>query len=137
METVFKSPEYRRLGERIIKEHEDLHWIKECKISIGYVESDKDKRTNGKIIYADCNKVQPLYKAYVPYDFIIRLYTTNTLMLDEKQLDILMYHELLHVGMEDNGEPKIVPHDIEDFKCILDRYGLDWNVPEGGDPDGT
>lgn len=137
METVIKSSEYRRLAEKVIKKHEDLHWIKESNIKIGYVESDKDKMSNGKIIYADCNKVQSLYKAYTDYDFIIRMYGPNVIMLNEEQIEILMYHELMHVGMDDNGNMRIVPHDVEDFRCILDEYGLDWNRPEGSDPDGT
>lgn len=29
----------------------------------------------------------------------------------------------------------IVPHDIEDFSSILDKYGLDWNEPGKELPD--
>ena len=137
METVYKSARYRKLGEQVIKDNEDLHWIKECRLRISYVESDKQKVSNGKIVYADCNKVQPLYKAYIPYDFIIRMYEPNVMMLNDDQIKILMYHELLHVGLEDNGETRIVPHDIEDFGVILSRYGMNWNLPEGGGPYGT
>lgn len=137
MEIVIKSADYRRLGERIIKEHEDLHWIKESQIKIGYVESDKGKLSNGYMAFADCNKVPALYKAYIPYDFVIRFYVPNVILLTDEQIDILMYHELLHVGMDENGNTRIVPHDVEDFRCILDQYGLDWkNRPEGGEPYG-
>lgn len=132
METVTKSNELRRLGWKVIRKHEDLHWIKESDIKIGYVVSDKAKKKDDRIIFAECHKVKAIYKAYIDYDFIIVFYEPHTMLMDDKQLEILMYHELLHVGMEDNGTLKLVPHDIEDFKCILDEYGLDWNAPREG-----
>ena len=47
-------------------------------------------------------------------------------MLNENQIKVLMLHELRHIGMGDRGLT-IVPHDIEDFSDILEKYGLDWN----------
>lgn len=43
---------------------------------------------------------------------------------------ILILHELLHVGIDVDGNEesyRIIPHDIEDFRLVLERYGLDWN----------
>lgn len=140
METVSKSPELRQLGDKIIKEHADLHWIKDSRIRIGYCESDLDKRKGGGLVYAECHKVRPLYQAYVPYDFIIVFYTPNADLMTDAQRDILMYHELLHVGMDPTGSLRLIPHDIEDFKAILDQYGMLWDMPEelrGADLDGT
>ncbi|MBR2528824.1 MAG: hypothetical protein IKE58_10195 [Blautia sp.] len=45
------------------------------------------------------------------------------------EVHILLYHELLHVGVnERSGEMVYVvnPHDVEDFRTIIDRYGIDW-----------
>lgn len=140
METVSKSPELRKLGRETIKSHEDLHWIREFKIRIGYCESDYDKISNGKIVYAECVKVKALYQAYIPYDFIIVFYTPNSDLMTDKQRSILMYHELLHVDMDANGKLKLRPHDVEDFLPILKEHGLLWDEiiePEGGDLDGT
>ena len=67
-----------------------------------------------------------LYRAYLPYDFIITFFERNTGFLNENQLKVLMYHELRHIGIGEKGL-KIVPHDVEDFSDILSRYGLDWN----------
>ena len=49
--------------------------------------------------------------------------------MSENQLKILLYHELLHVGINDKTlEPKYIcnPHDIEDFAEILDTFGVHW-----------
>ena len=40
-----------------------------------------------------------------------------------------MYHELKHIGMGPKGL-KIEPHDVENFSDILEKYGLDWNMPD-------
>lgn len=52
--------------------------------------------------------------------------------MTEKQLEILLFHELLHIGIEpadDGGENySIIPHDMEDFKIVIDKYGTDWSV---------
>lgn len=119
------SQELRRLGDKIIKSFSEFAFIKEWNIKIGYVIS-LEKKQGEKTTYADCRKVSEVYRAYLPYDFIITFYERNTGFLNENQLKVLMYHELKHIGMGDRGL-KIVPHDKEDFKDILERYGLDWN----------
>jgi len=52
--------------------------------------------------------------------------------MDGRQLSILMEHELLHIGVEERQgkEPRyfIRPHDYEDFKQIIDKYGTEWSV---------
>ena len=109
-------------------------------IRIVYFESDLDKRKGGGLVYAECHKVRPREQAYVSYDFIIVFYTPNADIMTDAQRDILMYHELLHVGMDLTGSPRLVPHDIEDFKTILDQYGMLCDMPEGlrgADLDGT
>lgn len=114
------------LAEEVICEHEELHWIRQSDVRIGYVSSDKAKQSKGREVYGACMKVKEIYQLYTPYDFLIIFYAPNVEGLDREQLKILMFHELLHVGVDSDGEPKIVPHDIEDFSLILERYGLGW-----------
>lgn len=113
------------MGQKIINNFTEFGFIKEWNIKIGYVIS-QEKKSGKKIVYADCRKLQEVYKAYLPFDYIITFYECNTGMLNENQLKILMLHELKHIGMGERGLT-LVPHDIEDFSIILDKYGLDWN----------
>jgi hypothetical protein len=50
--------------------------------------------------------------------------------MSEAQMGILLFHELLHIGIEPgpDGEEtySVNHHDLEDFKVIIDRYGTDW-----------
>ena len=122
-----KSTEYRNLGKRVIKLHSDLSWLKESKIRIGYVSSDYEKKlAGGRLVFAECRKVSDLYQAFIPYDFLIVVYYPNAALLDEEQMQILMYHELLHIGIEASGKLYVVPHDIEDFYTVINQYGMGW-----------
>lgn len=120
------SEELRILGEKIIARMPELYIIKEFDIKIGYVLSYEAKRDDGKSILADCRKVTSAYKAYLPYDFIITFYDPNVSHLSDNQKKIVMLHELKHVGVGPKGL-KVIPHDIEDFKSLIVRYGLEWN----------
>lgn len=119
------SRSLKLLAEKIIKKFPEFSFIREWNIKVGYVVSNETKGGE-KIVYADCRKVSTIYKAYLPFDFIITFYEQNTSMLNENQLKILMYHELRHITMGERGL-KLRPHDIEDFSSILEKYGLDWN----------
>ncbi|MDF9845186.1 MULTISPECIES: putative metallopeptidase [unclassified Paenibacillus] len=127
------SRSLKRLADQIIKRFPEFSIIREFNIKIGYVVSQERKRGE-KITYADCRKVQEVFRAYLPYDFIITFYERNTGMLNENQQKVLMLHELRHITIGEKGL-KIRPHDIEDFKDILEPYGLDWNEPGKELPD--
>jgi predicted metallopeptidase len=120
------SPEMEEMANMIINHFEQFAFIKEDGIKIGYVIS-YDKRKQKKVKYADCRKVHAVYKAFLPFDYIITFYDTNTDILSENQKKILMLHELKHIGYNNDLELTLIDHDIEDFEDILKKYGLDWN----------
>lgn len=129
MHNISISEEYEKLAETVIDEHPDLHWIRSAGISIGYLESDQEKKGSVGLILGQCSLVKELYQPYCPHDFLITIFLPNVAGLNENQKKILLYHELLHVDMSEiNGEPKyhVAPHDVEDFETIINRYGLHW-----------
>ena len=119
------SEDLRKLGDKIIKKFPEFSFIKEMGIKIGYVIS-QERKQGEKVTYADCRKVTPVYKAWLPYDFIITFYERNTGFLNDNQLKVLMLHELKHIGVGVK-ELKITPHDIEDFKGVINEYGIEWD----------
>lgn len=117
------------LGEDVIRAEPSLRWILQADIRIGFMVSDKEKKKSGKPVLGDCRLVSEPWNAFCPFDFLITVYLGNTAGMTDRQLQILLHHELLHVGMDErNGEPvyKVNPHDIEEFREIADRYGIDW-----------
>jgi len=117
-----RNCDYADLAEEIIAEHVELQWIPQEGINIDFLESDKEKKSNGKRTYAECKHLNELEQFYSGMDFAIIVYEPNAALLDETQLRILIYHELLHVGK--NG--KVNPHDVEDFAAVINRFGSNW-----------
>ena len=96
---------------------------------IGYLASNWEKKKSGRFVLGECIRVKDLYRPFVPHDFLIVIYRRNTIALTEKQMEILMYHELLHIGIDEAGEELkyvVNPHDLEEFRAVADRYGVDW-----------
>jgi len=119
------NKEMKLLGETIISRFPELQFINVYGIKIGYVLSYENK-TGQKITYADCRKLGEVYKAFLPFDFIITFYYFNVALMNENQKKILMLHELKHIQINERGL-SVRPHDIEDFKDILEKYGNEWN----------
>ena len=134
-EYVTQSEELRRMGTRLIKTRKLLEYLRDTDVVIGYCYSDQLKKNGEKLVLGECIKVKPVYQAFMPYDFIIVFYSVNTDCLTKHQKEILMIHELLHIGVSNSGNLtyKINQHDIEDFRSLISRYGIDW----AGDQYGT
>ena len=121
---------YAEVGADLIRTDSVLKYIADSEVSIVYLSSEQDKKANGKLVFGQCEKVPDKYKWAVPCDFTITVFEPNVERFTDEQIRILLFHELLHIGIELDGNEEvysIVPHDIEDFRLILDRYGMDWN----------
>lgn len=124
------SAEYSDIGWKLIEEMPELAYLRGADISISFLKSEHAKKTKGKIIHAQCEKVSEKYKWGIPADFTITVFEPNCMEFDDEQMRILIFHELLHIGQV-NGTWSTVPHDLEDFKVIIKKYGAYWNLPKG------
>ncbi|MCD8397549.1 MAG: hypothetical protein LUD12_10300 [Lachnospiraceae bacterium] len=123
-----KSEDLAKIGSKLIEEKEVFAHLRNPSCRIAYQECDTSKTNNGKTVYADTEKVKDKLKALLPYDFIITFYG-DSLDLSEETKEKLMYHELRHVGFEaETLKYSIIPHDIEDFKDVINQWGVDWIV---------
>lgn len=131
METRSINEHYAEIAAKIIDEEDSLIDVANSHATIVYLSSDRECKSKDKITHAVCEKVADKNKWAIPCDFTITVYEPNVVGFTEDQLRILLFHELLHVGIEftEDGEEKysIKPHDYEDFKIITDRYGTDWS----------
>ena len=122
---------YAEIGNDLIQTEDALVDIANSQATIIYLSSEHKKVASGKKVLGQCEKVADKYKWGIPCDFTITVFEPNVEGMSEEQLRMLIFHELLHVGIEYNADGtetySIRPHDLEDFKLIIDRFGTDWS----------
>lgn len=123
---------YARWARQLIREKPDLAELAMSDVKIAYLSSLQEKTTGSgrKKVMGECIKISPMMQWAAPYDFMIVIYEGNCYGLTDEQRKILLWHELKHIGInEEAKEPEyyIVPHDYEDFKEIIDSHGLEWD----------
>lgn len=118
------------MGLQVLQTVPELTHLLDDDVRIGFMDSDQAKTFKGKNILGECIRTQDLYAEFCPYDFLIVVYGANCEGMTDKQREILLEHELLHVGVEitRKGDVRyfVRPHDYDDFKSITDKYGTDW-----------
>ena len=127
-----RSDTIKKIAKKILKEPE-FEDINNFGVRIAYLISDKEKVTNRRRIFADCRKVNEQYAWCCKYDFMITVYGPNVLDFDEQQMEILVRHELMHIGIDPEGTEAnfyVVPHDVEEFDAIIEKFGLHWASKE-------
>lgn len=131
MEHRTVNANYMNIADELIETEPELKYIKDSHVHIAYLESDSCKKDGkDKLVLGECEKVQSKNQWAIAYDFTITLYRNNLIGMTEKQIRTVMFHELLHIGIEPDGDGgevySIRKHDLEDFKVIIDRFGTDW-----------
>lgn len=124
------SDEFTQVGQALIDNEPCLEHIRESEAVILFLTSQHKKVNAGKLVYAQCERVPDKYKWGIPCDFTVTVFEGAVEKFTCEQKKILLLHELLHVGIDhnENGEKySVVPHDLEDFKMIIDRFGVDWD----------
>lgn len=131
MEVRAINDNYRLIAEQLINSEPELSYIKESSVQITYLESNQPKKADkDKVVLGECEKVADKNRWAITSDFTITLYEPNLYGLSDEQIKIVLFHELLHIGIQwgDNGECYYVrKHDLEDFKVIIDKYGTNWS----------
>lgn len=126
---------YAEIANDLIQTEDSLLSIRNSEATIIYLSSTHKKLEKGKVTCAQCEKVADKYKWGIPCDFTITVFEPNVVGFTDDQIRTLLFHELLHVKIEFNGNGTetygINPHDLEDFKEIIDRYGTDWSRTDG------
>lgn len=131
------SEEYEKIGMELIEKHpalEELNrFIKAQRIKLIFLESTKEKKSTLGKVHADCEKIADSKRWAIDADFVITVYKPNVVIFSEAQLKILLLHELMHIGIEltEKGDLKkyLVPHSVQDFRYILEKYGMNWANP--------
>ena len=128
MDNRWINDEYQEIAQELIDERSELSDLRGADVQIILLSSEAEKKTGDRLIYGQCEKVPQKYKWGIPCDFTITIFDRNISDFSDEQLRILIFHELLHVGI-DEDKLYVKKHDLEDFKTIIDLYGTDWDRP--------
>lgn len=120
------NEKYAKIGKYLIDNVPELNHLDGENII--YLSSTAEKKAKRKMVLGECEKVQEKNKWAIPCDFTITLFEPNIQGLQSWQVAVVIWHELLHVGVDDDTR-YILPHDLNDFKSIVDHFGTDWNKP--------
>lgn len=101
-------------------------------MKIAVIARETAATKDGKTVFGTAGlvpkKVRPLLKA--DYDFIIVLALDVWDDSKPERRRIMVDHELSHCGKNEDGSPKMKPHDLEEFATIVKRYGA-WRDDTG------
>ena len=129
---------YEEIAQELIDNEPELAYIKNSQVKIAFLESDQSKKADkDKLVLGECEKVAAKNKWAIAYDFTITLFRNNLIGLTLDQIRIVLFHEVLHVGIEQGPDAteiySVRKHDLEDFKIIIDRFGTEWakNAQQG------
>lgn len=126
-----KSEILEEIAKKVINEYDIFTVLRDGKCRIAFQYAKGEKKSGGKVVFADTERVKDKFKEFMPYDFVITFYEGNTFHLGDVQMEHLMYHELKHVGYDPEDEKfTVIPHDLEDFKDVIDKWGVDWISPQ-------
>lgn len=60
-----------------------------------------------------------------PYRYVIEVYDNNWHDLDDAQKRAVIFHELMHIDPS-LDPPKLVKHDVQDFRVLLETWGINY-----------
>lgn len=129
LETDFlESPELDAFKNRLIVQWPEFQSLRQCSIDILW--KAKGGASGGKLTFGKCSKMSGLARYYSREDFVIWIAADHVRdhEFTQLQLEALIYHELMHIGVEADektGELKwsIVAHDATVFFNEITRYG--------------
>lgn len=131
-EVIRRNTKYDELVQQIIEEEDELVTLRAEDIQIICLESDTGKMTNDKKhrLFANIEKVTNKWKWATDAAFTITVYAPNVAYFREEKLKIVLFRELLKICIDDNKEGdkrySLRDYDLQDFKVIVEKYGVDW-----------
>lgn len=92
---------------------------------IGLMFRDVAPVSGGKRTLGKAQKVPDQWQPFLrePLDFIIWLAHDQWIGMSPQQRRALLDHELCHLHLDEMDRAVIIPHDIEEFVCIVERHG--------------
>ena len=118
-----EAPELANIAERLIGEHGFLGQLEHC--DIRWYWKRKTGVSKGRVKIGYCKRASDLLGHFTGADFLIWLSATTARdgKFTDRQVEAAVFHQLLHIGSDDNGNWIFSPHDFEGFAQEVRVFG--------------
>lgn len=118
-----EAPDIKAIAEMLIRRHGHLAWLASVRIS--YLWRCKGGQAGGKATFGACQRASGLVRHFGRVALVIWLAWDHCglVAMTRRQVEALVYHQLLHAERTEKGQAVIQPHDFEGFTRELEEYG--------------
>lgn len=107
---------------------EELHLAHLHGVPIAYLWRRAGGKAKGKAVLGKCQKPSGLLLYFSEQTFVIWLAADHlrSLQFTRRQIEALLYHELLQAGVDEEGKPCLNWFDFDGFRLEVEHYG-EWS----------
>lgn len=119
--------EYELVNEEVDELAKEVTRSENDEFGLGMIDLTEIQFVRAKRVckkYADVRKIGFPANLFTKKKWLVSLYNSFEDLSREKK-KIVMIHELLHIDLE---KGKLKKHDVEDFRDIIERFGLNWET---------
>ncbi len=121
---VVNNEQWRPIAESLVEKHEIISHVEPE--DIVFIENHWLVPKPGQhIVLATITKLPERLQVLCGYSYVLELRMNAIGYMTQKQLNLLIYHELRHIDRDGT----VRKHDIEDFREIVNNFGLGWANP--------
>lgn len=111
------------LSETLQERHPQFAHVAQFKVL--YLWKRAGGKSNGKPKLGQCQKPSGLLRHVSDdTDFVIWLAADHCATFTARQVEAALFHELSHIGTDEDDEAEVWPHDVEMFASEVQTYGL-------------
>lgn len=121
------ATEWKKVPDDVLELAQEIIWEHHPELNefaIGFIFRSEAAMSGGRKKIGEASKVTGKLTPFVDLDGLVWLAGDVWYTLSANQRRALIDHELCHFEVNQEGNLVIRGHDIEEFKCIIERYGL-------------
>jgi predicted metallopeptidase len=117
------APEVEEVARKLIEEHhQDLVGVR-----VDFLFRSPPAASSGRLVLGKARKISGLSAFLAGHDgpfLVMEIAEEPWQDLSERKRAALVDHELCHMGVDENGAPAILGHDVEEFVVVVERHGI-------------
>jgi hypothetical protein len=118
------SQEIEEMAAALIEQYPQFHVIAENGYRITYLWKSKGGKSKGRLRRGQCQKLTGLPYYFGETDFVIWLAADHLRDRPNFNFRRLVFHELKHIAVDENGQATCVGHEFEGFVDEVEEFGI-------------